>query len=147
MSAEAAATCDRNNVTNVLRNINGIYRFSSRVKLLENTLEKPDTSEDAPCVQMSFVNEHTCRVNVPGSKCLLTCGSPGEVANDPRAGHNFPIITEFSIHSVDWKFDRQRYVRHFRAKQSVWGQHAMFAEDQLRQRMANAFANYKDLLR
>jgi len=175
MSAEAATRCDPNIVTHLLRSGNSIYRFDPRMKLSENTIEKPDTSENAPCVERTFVNEHTCRVNAPGSECLLSCGSPGETGNDASAGHQFPIFTEFSVHSVDHHYDRQRHVRHLRPKQSVWGQHAMFAEDQLRQRVAwalsqvlvvgeefmgtelytnyydifvrSAFGNYKDILR
>jgi len=70
------------------------------------------------------------------SGCFISCGSPGEIANDPAKGHH----ESMRIANMDWdnNFDN-RYMHHKWAqlsKGSVWTNTALNAKDQLRQRMA-----------
>ncbi|CAE6922516.1 unnamed protein product [Symbiodinium natans] len=68
------------------------------------------------------------------------CGSPQEVANDPSLGH----LLSFKHGGTDDVYFDQEY--HFwwnrdrRAKSMVWTMQALYAEDQLRQRMAWALS-------
>ena len=60
---------------------------------------------------------------------ILTCGSPYETANDPNNGHLFEVTTE---RDTEWDLWRQR--------EYIWTQISLTAPDQLRQRVAWAFA-------
>jgi len=140
MSADAARRCKAADVVNLIRSGNEVFRLDTRLKLLENTVQNPDVSEAAPCVPMTFLNEQTCLVKPPGSTCKLACGSPGEVGNEPSLGHQYAIANGDTLRTVDYTFDRQERARHLQPKESIWGQHALFAEDQLRQRVAWALS-------
>jgi len=68
------------------------------------------------------------------------CGSPGEVANNPYLGHRLSFK-----HGApdDWHFDSDYgfwWNRDHRAKSAVWTMQALFADDQLRQRVAWALS-------
>ena len=69
------------------------------------------------------------------------CGSPGEVANDPGLGARFTIgrvddddIRERGPGSLDTRLDYQNF------KTATWTMNAIYAADQLRQRMAFALS-------
>ena len=69
------------------------------------------------------------------------CGSPGEVANDPRLGARFTIgrvddddIRDTGPGSLDLELDHENF------KTATWTMNALFAADQLRQRMAFALS-------
>ena len=68
------------------------------------------------------------------------CGSPGEVANDAFLGHQLSITHGGDY---DWHFDmdyHSRWGTDRLARASVWTMHALYAQDQLRQRMAWALS-------
>ena len=68
------------------------------------------------------------------------CGSPGEVANDAFLGHQLSITHGGDY---DWHFDmdyHSRWGTDRLARTSVWTMHALYAQDQLRQRMAWALS-------
>lgn len=68
------------------------------------------------------------------------CGSPQEVANDPDMGH---LLSFKHGGSDDIYFDQEYHFwwnRDRRAKQMIWTMHALYADDQLRQRMAWALS-------
>ena len=132
------------------------YHYDPRVKLLRNDLESPGQSS-AP---MSFVNEGSCRLH----NGLLRCGSPGEAANNPFEGHqaifhageasppsvaslplDVDLTGEFSNVFADRIFDVPHGpalwdVPPESARSSVWLMQSLYAEDQLRQRMAWALS-------
>eukprot|EP00931_Biecheleriopsis_adriatica_P030525 TRINITY_DN1799_c0_g1_i2.p1 TRINITY_DN1799_c0_g1~~TRINITY_DN1799_c0_g1_i2.p1 ORF type:complete len:1902 (+),score=314.24 TRINITY_DN1799_c0_g1_i2:62-5767(+) len=113
------------------------YRFDARLKLLENTLQNPTA-----CVPKNFLNMADCQLNLPGvSACLSSCGSPGEVANNPAKGHQLPMFTKPS-ETPDMDYDNKYVDRLYNSlsKSTVWTMKAMQANDQLRQRMAWALS-------
>ena len=62
---------------------------------------------------------------------ILVCGSPYETANDLTKGYVFEVSTE---RETDWDLSRQR--------EFIWTQIGLTAPDQLRQRVAWAFAQF-----
>ncbi|CAK9106685.1 unnamed protein product [Durusdinium trenchii] len=67
------------------------------------------------------------------------CGSPGEVANDPWRGHQYTFLQDHHGDSnIDGDTDFAMIDR--LGKTTVWTMHALYAKDQLRQRMAWALA-------
>ena len=60
---------------------------------------------------------------------VVTCGSPDEVANDPTLGQYFVPVSE---KQTDWGLEDQ--------KGDIWFENALFAPDQLRQRVAYALS-------
>jgi len=73
-----------------------------------------------------------------------TCGSPGEVANDPAAGNQVAFFSVFDSQNeyTDIHFDNPfSYPPHTRfSKSTVWTMKVLTGEDQLRQRMAWALS-------
>ena len=68
------------------------------------------------------------------------CGSPGEVANDAFLGHQLSITHGGEY---DWHFDMDylsRWGTDQLARSAVWTMQALYANDQLRQRMAWALS-------
>lgn len=117
-----------------------VYLFDDRLELFRNTPESPSTGAEV-CQTRNFLNERGCRVNPPGSKCVLACGSPGEVPNYPTLGHQLPMITR-NGHPTNMDYDNKYYRRLYNrlSKSTVWTMQAMQAKDQLRQRMAWALS-------
>ena len=64
---------------------------------------------------------------------VIVCGSPGEVANDPTKGSVFDVASEY-LRDTTYRnqYGRQREI--------VWTMVALYAQDQLRQRMAWALS-------
>lgn len=70
----------------------------------------------------------------------IVCGSPGEIPNDPILGHQLAMRHQGG---QDWHHDveyHSRWGTSTAAKSSVWTMHALYAQDQLRQRMAWALS-------
>ncbi|CAK0794555.1 unnamed protein product [Prorocentrum cordatum] len=70
-----------------------------------------------------------------------SCGSPGEVANDPSLGHHFSFYTDVQNGVTDTAFE-EPYWRAWsmHSKHVVWTMLALEADDQLRQRAAWALS-------
>jgi len=67
------------------------------------------------------------------------CGSPGEVANDPRAGAQYGLYDEADMAKVDPNsFDQDHELEE--GKAMVWASVVVSAKDQLRQRVAFALS-------
>ncbi|CAK0846847.1 unnamed protein product, partial [Prorocentrum cordatum] len=70
-----------------------------------------------------------------------SCGSPGEVANDPSLGHHFSFHTDFPSRNTDNYFEMPFWsIRTDLSKTTVWINMALDADDQLRQRAAWALS-------
>ena len=76
------------------------------------------------------VAEHFGETSAQTGSGVVTCGSPGEVANVPSLGNYFVQVHE---KSTDWGLDQQ--------KLDVWFHTALFSPDQLRQRVAFALSH------
>jgi len=114
------------------------YRHSSRMVLSESTLENP-----TQCTSATFVNRKDCRVLPPSesNECDMQCGSPGEIANDPSMGHQFPFYTRKGSDPDSFLDNRYGTKQNSRlAKSTVWVAKALTSDDQLRQRMAWALS-------
>lgn len=133
------------------------YRYDSRLQLLENTLESPSAGGPQVCfaVPRTFINEFSCRLqapcgtstnSTPPTALFQVCGSPGEVANDPKLGNQyrfdeFPIPPCSGDGCFDNKADNVASVGpQNQAPFNVWALRALNASDQLRQRVAWALA-------
>ncbi|CAK0869087.1 unnamed protein product [Prorocentrum cordatum] len=70
-----------------------------------------------------------------------SCGSPGEVANDPSLGHQSWFSVEFRGIEKDDDFEvPYSRANHRQSKSTVWTTMALYASDQLRQRAAWALS-------
>lgn len=76
----------------------------------------------------------------PSTSICLSCGSPGEVANDPAKGHQFRFYT--TRDRADQDLDNHFFDRFADelSKSTVWTAKALYAKDQLRQRVAWALS-------
>jgi len=122
------------------------YLFEPRATLLENTPDKPDTSNPTSCTYRNIFNEESC-VLIPNSTgaCYATCGSPGEVSSVPAKGHQYSMVTKFLNPNKKPTFYADRVLdssnqAQGKSKQTVWTMMALQADDQLRQRMAWALS-------
>ena len=100
----------------------------------------PDSGYTKQVVPWSVL---TTEVNELGEfDCEVSCGSEGEVANDPVAGHqfNFPITADWLL--SDFKYDNRHWDRigWESGKAATWVMLALQAPDQLRQRVAWALS-------
>ena len=66
----------------------------------------------------------------------LACGSPGEVGNDPALGSQYGLQLVYGNGGVSGRFDKQQDPHLTEAKKTVWNMQALYAKDQLRQRIA-----------
>jgi len=66
----------------------------------------------------------------------LACGSPGEVGNDPALGSQYGLQLVYGNGGVSGRFDKQQDPHKTEAKKTVWNMQALYAKDQLRQRVA-----------
>ncbi|CAK0790463.1 unnamed protein product [Prorocentrum cordatum] len=70
-----------------------------------------------------------------------SCGSPGEVANDPSLGHHFSLYTDFNAGYTDTNYEVPFWgVQSKLSRTTVWTMLALDADDQLRQRAAWALS-------
>ena len=66
----------------------------------------------------------------------LACGSPGEVANDPSLGSQFGTKLVYGDVGITGRFDLAVDFHKTYGKNTVWNMQVLFADDQLRQRVA-----------
>lgn len=86
-----------------------------------------------------LMNEFSSSV-ADSTEFSTVCGSPGEVANDAFLGHQLSITHGGEY---DWHFDMDylsRWGTQQLARSAVWTMQALYANDQLRQRMAWALS-------
>jgi len=124
------------------------YMPEPRMKLRENTIKRPAgiSLRSGGCLPRNPFNSEGCQVLPPGGPCALACGSAGEVANDPRAGHLLAMHTlpkkntalGYPVNDYDAEGNEMVDARNARAV--VWVARALEAKDQLRQRMAWALS-------
>jgi len=112
------------------------YCLDERMELSQNTLASP-----SQCVAPNFLNEGGCQLQPSDAAgdCAMLCGSPGEVANEPREGHLMSMFTSSrKEYPPNRHFDNRYYTRQSQnlGKSIVWTMKALRADDQLRQRMA-----------
>jgi len=137
----------------------GYALYDPHTRLLENTVEYPafdgggtnqtNSNDFVMCsnVPRSFQNEEQCRLSTNPSAChtqksdlvpngvgVVVCGSHGEVSNDPTIGAGFTFRNR-----IGDAFRPSVYVTQSR---TIWSILALFAKDQLRQRMAFAFSQF-----
>jgi len=113
------------------------WAHEPRLELRSNEPSTSSTSGGDMCVRRSPVNEGSCRLD---ETCGISCGSPGEVANQPKLGHHFGFKTHLNI---DFNYDdwyRMDSTTRYAAKSTVWVMQAVRAKDQVRQRMAWALS-------
>eukprot|EP00408_Alexandrium_pacificum_P016694 CAMPEP_0171184308 /NCGR_PEP_ID=MMETSP0790-20130122/15723_1 /TAXON_ID=2925 /ORGANISM="Alexandrium catenella, Strain OF101" /LENGTH=1834 /DNA_ID=CAMNT_0011649303 /DNA_START=65 /DNA_END=5569 /DNA_ORIENTATION=+ len=96
-----------------------------------------DRREVVPSSALSTLSQGQVR-----SGCPVSCGSPGEVASKPAAGHHFSLYRTSDSDSVDNDYDSRYANRMSRtlSKSTVWTMKALEAQDQLRQRVAWAMS-------
>ena len=99
----------------------------------------PDTNNTRQPVNESVLSRDPSSTNA----CAFTCGSPGEVENDPTLGHFMPGYLDPSDTGLnDDHYDLRRTDRFYSSlgKSTVWTMQVLDAQDQLRQRMAWALS-------
>jgi len=92
-----------------------------------------------PLQTQELMNEFASGVT-DDTEFSTVCGSPGEVANDAFLGHQLSITHGGEY---DWHFDMDylsRWGTDQLARSAVWTMQALYANDQLRQRMAWALS-------
>ena len=73
------------------------------------------------------------------SSAIEACGSPGEVANDPRHGHKY-LYGMSRAQAGAWGMALNRLPSEYAQRSMVHTMHSLYANDQLRQRVAWAYA-------
>eukprot|EP00965_Chrysotila_dentata_P073125 2416685-Pleurochrysis_carterae.AAC.1 len=96
-----------------------------------------DYKELPPSMQTEAMAEAVGAIGVVSSEPFEACGSPGEVANVPRHGHLFHSwLARDEAAGDELHYD----YRYFDGKRMVHSMISLYAEDQLRQRVAWALA-------
>lgn len=123
------------------------YQFDERLRLLDNSFTSPNTVQgstadfNCPNPTTSFLNSGYCtRSSVCGGNNFDSCGSPGEVSNDPTLGGRYYFGKDNSTGSyggvVDWQYPSSH------SKSMVWLNAVFKATDRLRQRVAWSIAQF-----
>eukprot|EP00756_Hemistasia_phaeocysticola_P029704 Hpha_TRINITY_DN16247_c0_g1::TRINITY_DN16247_c0_g1_i1::g.15423::m.15423 len=121
------------------------YRYDARLKLLKNTEGEPTTANAAgvspgnlcPANGVSPLSPgQTCTRGSPCGSAGVTCGSRGEVANDPNKGNRYifsPYDSQKTVHDAMAELDYHYQIHN--GKQLPFHNIAVFGDDQLRQRV------------
>jgi cullin-associated NEDD8-dissociated protein 1 len=107
-------------------------------------LGRLDDSVDFLGLPVSLQTQELALAFGAGSQTIgfQVCGSPGEVASDPAAGHHFSFYVDEpeSVTDLDYDYPRAQEVDRRLSKSTVWASVALHSQDQLRQRMAWALS-------
>lgn len=97
-----------------------------------------DFKDLSPTVQSATMATELGAVAVGGgvTETYEACGSPGEVASDPSKGHRYQMFLTDKLHGDETDVA----INNNDGKKMIWANLALFADDQLRQRMAWALA-------
>merc|ERR1740129_477638 len=144
--ANATSSCDFANMSAILHE-GKYYVHDPRMALQENTMDRPQTSSPKACVPKNVFNKDGCLLQpVTFQGCPFVCGSPGEISNVGKEGHQFSMITrDRNVQGgagPDRNFDHGygRTMSSSLVKTTIWTMKALHAKDQLRQRTAWALS-------